>query len=185
MKISPYTLEGQEKWLVLSLWILLGLLSLSACVREPLEPEPHVNVFRCKVNGEEWVAYCQGQESNVCEPVHTSLRRLTSGQLYIYAVQKNLAMPINQNLGLLVDSAHIGENPLSSNSWSYHDWTRPGNCYLFLLDTTVTHNLSIHQLDTVNQIIQGTFTFTAIQFFDDCRDTVRVTDGYFHLQYNH
>ena len=62
----------------------------------------------------------------------------------------------------------------------YTDWNKPSGCRFHDLDTTAVRRLTILEVDTINYLIKGTFEFTAI---NECVDTVRITDGYFHVNF--
>jgi len=169
----------------LRLPILMILLATiwSSCLKEKFKPDYHVDVFRCKVNGEEWVATCPGAGLWGCEPIDCQYYWKDSKAFEISAVRKLHDNSMDQSIKLYAPRSQMGINDLAMIRRAFKDWNKPDNCGFYNLDTLSSNILNILEVDTINYIIKGTFEFTAIDEFGTCRDTVRFTDGFFHVNY--
>ena len=166
--------------------ICLTLLSLaSSCQKDdPLPPEEyHQDIFRCKVNGVEWTPNCISDPLFGCDAVDCQYYWKDTKTFEIGAVNKSFDGNVNQSIGIASSFAALGVNELGLSLREYKDWNKPGNCGFYDLDTTAVRRLTILEVDTVNYLIKGTFEFTAIDNYGDCQDTVRITDGYFHVNF--
>ncbi|MEZ5032899.1 MAG: hypothetical protein R2787_16035 [Saprospiraceae bacterium] len=166
--------------------ICLTLLSLaSSCQKDnPLPPEEyHRDIFRCKVNGVEWTPNCISDPLFGCDAVDCQYYWKDTKTFEIGAVNKSFDGNVNQSIGIASSFAALGVNELGLSLREYKDWNKPGNCGFYDLDTTAVRRLTILEVDTVNYLIKGTFEFTAIDNYGVCQDTVRITDGYFHVNF--
>jgi len=89
----------------------------------------------------------------------------------------------NQSIGFSKYSTIIGDNDIQFRLRAFKDWNKPGNCGFYDLDTSSARKLTILEVDTVNFLIKGTFEFTAMDHYNECKDTVRITDGFFHVNF--
>lgn len=167
-----------------SILLIAAILTLaSSCQKEdPFTPEGHVDVFRCKVNGVEWTPNCISDPLFGCDPVDCLYYPPTQGvEFSVINISNDKSK--NQSIGFSKYSTILGENEIPFRLRTYKDWNKNGNCGFYDLDTTSVRNLTILEVDTVKFLIKGTFEFTAIDHYGDCNDTVRITDGYFDVNY--
>ncbi len=165
--------------------LLIALLSLaSSCQKdEPFTPDWHVDVFRCKVNGVDWKPECQSDPLFGCDAVDCQYYWKDTKTFEISAVNVNYNKTINNSISFAGYGYENSENLIRSLKENYKDWNKPGNCRFYDLDTTSVRRLTILEVDTVKYLIKGTFEFTAIDQYGNCKDTVRITEGYFHVNY--
>ncbi|MCO6485457.1 MAG: hypothetical protein J5I41_06725 [Saprospiraceae bacterium] len=169
---------------MLSRIILLSLMlaALASCFKmkdTPPTPSWHKGVFHCKVNGEEWKAQCVSDPLFGCNAVDCQYYWDTKG-FEISAVNITYDKTTNNSLHFFARPAIIGTAEIIFLSREYKDWNKPSGCRFHDLDTTSMRRLTILEVDTVNFLIKGTFEFTAI---NNCQDTVRITDGFFHVNF--
>ncbi len=162
--------------------LLIALLSLaSSCQKdEPFTPDWHVDVFRCKVNGVDWKPECQSDPLFGCDAVDCQYYWKDTKTFEISAISRSYDNSIDQSIGIASKYATIGDNFLGLSLREYKDWNKLPGCRFHDLDTTTSRRLTILEVDTLKYLIKGTFEFTAI---NECQDTMRITDGYFHVNY--
>jgi len=163
---------------LLAITILAGV-SFS-CRKDRIQPDYHVDVLRCKVNGEEWVATCPGAGLWGCEPIDCQYYWKDIKSFEIFAIRKLHDNTVDQSIKLYIPKSTIGINEIVYFSRSFKDWNQPSGCRFYKLDTTQMNILNIISVDTSDYIIKGNFEYTAI---NDCNDTLRITDGFFHVSY--
>ncbi len=144
-----------------------------------------MNTFGCKVNGVVWVPYFQ------CTILTGGCKELgfrvyyqdTTNKLPIYFtldVQRLISDTLFTSFGMYTDGQQINNtgNVIDSVLVIY---TRGTTQYSNLLPNLKTGAFNITKLDTVNNIVSGTFSFA---LHDISGDSVVVTDGRFDLTYN-
>jgi hypothetical protein len=166
--------------------ILLLLLTFSlffACNKDD-EPTPENwteddNIFRCKVNGVDW------------EPEGDGIS-FSGGNLDIYyesfflnAIQIQASKDnddVNEfiSLGAFVEKAVIGNYDISSNILFVDH-----NCASYFRDTLTENKVRIITIDSINNILEGEFNFSANKGNNDnCTvEKVTITNGYFKAKY--
>ncbi|MCO6486587.1 MAG: hypothetical protein J5I41_12505 [Saprospiraceae bacterium] len=164
---------------VLLLTAFLLAVATGCTMKEPPTPSWHKDVFHCKVNGEEWKAQCVSDPLFGCSAVDCLFYPPSSG-VEFSAIRMNYDQSINQSIGFSKYSTIIGDNEIQFRLRAYKDWNKPSGCRFHDLDTISVRRLTILEVDTVNFLIKGTFEFTAI---NNCQDTMRITDGYFHVNF--
>lgn len=152
----------------------------ASCQKERFKPDYHVNIFRCKVNGEEWVATCPGSALWGCEAIDCQYFWKDTKSISISATRRLNNDAVYQSMRLYKFKSKNGLNLLDYTAREYTNWNKPTGCRLHNLDTNDIRNITILEVDTINYRIKGTFEFTAI---NECQDTIRITDGYFHVNY--
>ncbi len=164
---------------------LIAILSLaSSCQKEdPFTPDGHVDEFRCKVNGVEWTPNCQSDPLFGCDAIDCQYYWKDTKGFEISAVNISFDKSTNESIHFFVRPAELGNSEMIFLSREYKNWNKPGNCGFYDLDTTTTRRLTIFEIDTVNYLIKGSFEFTAIDQYGNCKDTIQITDGYFHVNY--
>ena len=166
--------------------VIIAILYLfSSCQKDnPLPPEEyHQDIFRCKVNGVEWTPNCISDPLFGCDAVDCQYYWKDTKTFEIGAVNISHDKTINNSISFAGFGYEGNENLLRSLKENYKEWNKPGNCGFYDLDTTSIRRLTIIEVDTLKYLIKGSFEFTAIDHFGDCKDTVRITDGYFHVNF--
>lgn len=166
--------------------LLITLISLaSSCQKEdPFPPEDYPkDIFRCKVNGVEWTPNCISDPLFGCDAVDCQYYWKDTKGISMGVVSISYDKSVNQSIGFSKYSTVVGDNTLTLRTKEFIDWNKPGNCGFHDLDTTSIRRLTILEVDTINYLIKGTFEFTAIDHYEDCKDTVHITDGYFHVNF--
>lgn len=162
--------------------LLIAILSLaSSCQKEDsFTPNWHTDVFRCKVNGIEWTPNCISDPLFGCDAVDCQYYWKDTKGFEISAVNISSDKSTNESVHFFVRPANLGNSEMIFLSREYKNWNNPSGCRFHNLDTTSNHMLTIIDIDTVKHIIKGTFEFSAI---NECQDTIRITDGYFHVNF--
>jgi hypothetical protein len=160
--------------------LLLFISLLGSCKKEDPAPTYHKDIFHCKVNGEEWSATCPSTGLFGCDPIDCQYYWMDTKGISMGALKVNHDKSINESIGFSKYTTIIGDNLLSLRTKEHIDWNKPAGCRFHDLDTTATRRLTILEVDTVKFLIKGTFEFTTI---NDCQDTVRITDGFFHVNF--
>ncbi len=164
---------------VLLLTALL-LAVVAGCTKKDPPSPFHKDIFRCKVNGIEWVATCPSDGLFGCEPIDCQYYWKDTKGISMGVVRRLHNKSINQSIGFSKYMTELGHNTLSLRTKEYIDWNKPAGCRFHDLDTTAIRRLTILEVDTIKFLIKGTFEFTAI---NDCQDTMHITDGYFHVNF--
>ncbi len=162
---------------------LLAILSIAAaCNKDDDQPNYHEDIVRCKVNGVEWEAfdYTEGDIGGWGTGATDLRYDENEGWLTMVAVRALEDQSINQSINISARPAQIGNNEIFFKKREFKNWLNSSNCVYYNLDTLNHNEITIIEIDTINQIIIGEFEFSA---FNDCGDTVYVTDGYFDIQY--
>ncbi|MEZ5057438.1 MAG: hypothetical protein R2879_10440 [Saprospiraceae bacterium] len=133
------------------------------------------NVFKCKINGEEWCANCEGENIIFgCDPVdcqfypNDSIRWLNIGanvNNYTVFVTSEIT-ELNKEISLIKDNRVLNKDE-SGNCIRY--FAKPENNFVKVTD-----------INTSLQIIEGTFQFECL---NECNDTLRISEGVFKLTY--
>ena len=159
--------------------ILLAI--LPGCRKEDPTPTYHKDIFRCKVNGVEWVATCPSDGLFGCKPISCQYYWRDDKGFEIGALRKDNIDTIMQSIGLFARPLQIGNNstiyPLENNFVNMQNNT---GCRYHTIDSDRANHIEILNIDTLNFIIEGLFEYTAI---NNCNDTVYITDGYFQVAF--
>ena len=164
------------------LFLLVILFSLFSCEDGTLikieEPEP-TDIFRCKVNGVEWKP--AGEFVSFGDP---------NPDAYYYNYLLGLRVrketnDVSQFMSMTISTINsdLGIHPMGVGN-VYIDFNHISGCINYYSDTTAENIIDIIKIDSVNNIIEGSFKFVGVapNCLDDT-DTVRVTDGYFNIKY--
>ena len=170
--------------------LLIPLLFLMAqCHKTPTptpDPEPDLppatqegkGTIGCYINGKPWVpkSYIAIGSPKYLEVVFDKFDNNYFGLTAIIDGSLNQSLKIeayNTRLGMNI-AQKIG--PYQFLNFDF------GNCATFIIDSTNTSNnyINITKLDTVKNIVSGTFGFRAI---NKCRDTVKITSGRFDTHF--
>lgn len=173
----------QMKNILILLTATIFLILLSSCKKEDTTPTYHKDIFRCKVNGVEWAATCPSDGLFGCKPIDCQYYWKDTKGFEIGAIRRKNNDTIYESMSFSKFNTIIGENIIPVRLRAFKDWNKPGNCGFYDLDTTQIRRLTILEVDTVKFLIKGTFVFSAIDNYSDCKDTVKITDGYFHVNF--
>ncbi|MCO6485456.1 MAG: hypothetical protein J5I41_06720 [Saprospiraceae bacterium] len=163
--------------------LLITMISLAtSCQKEdPKTPDNwHKDVFRCKINGEEWKAQCVSDPLFGCSAVDCQYYWKDTKGFEIAGINRSIQNETYQSMSFSKYTTIVGDNLIPLRKEAYKDWNKPSGCRFHDLDTTSMRRLTILEVDTVNFLIKGTFEFTAI---NNCQDTMRITDGFFHVNF--
>lgn len=166
---------------VLLLTALL-LAVVAGCTKKDPPSPYHKDIFRCKVNGEEWVATCPSDGLFGCQPIDCQYYWKDTKGFEIGAKRRTHDNSVYNSLGLYKLQSEIGDNVLTYTSSTYSDFNNSTGCKVYSLDTTSIRRLTIIEADTVKYLIKGTFEFTV---FNKCMDTLRFTEGEFHVNFRY
>jgi len=163
---------------LLYLFSIAILLLAASCNDDDMPVIDEHTMLRCKINGENW------------EPACGDLFCIYPFDLQYYKEDRWLNLTagnasnnsaLNGAIVMIVNDARIGENELIDNESLFHIQNHNNDCELYEdLTPTFNSHLSISEIDTIDFFIKGTFEFSA---FNECNDTIRVTDGVFDLKY--
>jgi hypothetical protein len=153
----------------------------------PPEAQTGANTFGCLVNG---VVFKPGGASLSGGSLQCNYQFVNGGYYFILIGRyRNNSNGNGSSVGLYTDSLKIQEGVKqilktrisNSASASYSSYTPISAYKQFQTNgTSYTGELWIKKFDSINQIVAGTFSFTAI---NDDGDTVKITDGGFDTHY--
>jgi len=174
-----------------------------ACKEEPppAEPDPDVlpsatengaNTFGCKINGDEvWLAK-YGDTSNTNISVEATYDTTGgAGKLFISAVREDLTWGNFERIE--IHGSSITQDPLQDDIayymtvehakiYGFYNFAPEADCGHYYHDMGAPGNLTITYLDTISQVISGTFDMILVN--NDCETTnFAITDGVFDLSY--
>ncbi len=133
------------------------------------------NVFRCKVNGEDWCANCESNDPLFgCDPVDCQFYP-SDKTLEIYALGEYFLHLYNYKSIIEGDSSQF-----FLKKSVFGNITNNSDCIRYDLDTITISYLYTNKINSIEKVVEGSFEFDAI---NNCQDTVRITDGYFKLTY--
>ncbi len=134
------------------------------------------NTFGCLVNGEVWLP--AGGDSPFVGLFELDVDYNEMNNNIRIQAKREVDENINQTIALLALNADtLGIYTIKSGI-RFYDLIKRRDYYI---DTLTTRQIEILRLDTENDIVSGTFEFTAID--PDSQDTVRVTEGRFDAHY--
>lgn len=167
------------------LLLLIISVFLSSCSKENSEPNEW-NILEWKINNNFYKADCEGEyrECSItscwsvpCDPVSCKFY-VDSRTLSIRGGIEKDRIEIYKYKSLKIDSISKLE---MYDDMTYIDYTLSEDCREYYVDSLFDSEFKITEFDTINRIIAGKFSFTAI---NSCVDTVKVDEGYFKLTYH-
>jgi hypothetical protein len=166
-----------------TLLLILACLLFFACNKDD-EPTPENwtekdNIFRCKVNGVDWESEGDGLGfSGGNLDIYYENTFLNLIQFRATKDRENISQFIN--LGIVVASGIIGDHVIA-----YDKVFTDFNCGNYYQDTLIQNIVDIDNIDSINNIIEGTFNFTANEGSSSTCSVseIVVTDGYFKAKY--
>lgn len=168
------------KNILILLTATIFLILLSSCKKEDTTPTYHKDIFRCKVNGVEWVATCPSDGLFGCESIkcwyYSDTPSIELVGLYI-----NSDKTINQSIHIYTFKDLLLNTQLPSGlPGIFKDFNKNPGCRFWDWDPTNKGFIEVLIIDTINHTITGIFEFESI---NQCNDTIRVTEGYFDVKY--
>ena len=127
----------------------------------------------------EWTPHCISDPLFGCDAVDCQYYK-GSKTIEIISIRRYQDNSVNQGMRLYKYNSVLGENELQESIQDYTDYNNKSGCLTYSIDSSYNRRLTILSIDTINFIVEGTFEFTAIS---ECQDTVRITDGYFEIEY--
>jgi hypothetical protein len=148
---------------------------MAGCWKTNVNPD-HVNKFTCKVNGVFWEALPNERDilGNDLQMGKSAFSDFAS--IFANNTKKNQTIGFNMSLSDTVKVFNI------TNMNPYGDYAK--GCAGYKLDTLTKHTVIITEIDKIQKIAKGTFTFRAINSNSSCVDTVSITEGFFDMQYS-
>jgi hypothetical protein len=166
----------------LLIWVI-ATASLWACDdKEQLtpQPKPYINKSSCKINGKYW------------EVTPKALYRPIQYNTLIvdYFIQQGdtslniWAESIQYGDGILLDfplnfSKKVVHNRRKNPYYGNDELSR--TCGIFYIDSTKTNIVNLIEINSKPRNVKGSFQFEALG--KNCKDTIKVTDGFFDLVY--
>jgi len=154
---------------------------LSCCKKEDPDPCPTCpkTEFRCKIDGMDYVPYCEPDIIFGCTATRAQYYNDTKSLEIVSGNDKT-----NWSIAIRKHGLKIGKNVLSVRGGGVGNATAPGNCGSYDLDTTKLNILTILEIDTIKSIIEGEFDFYTFEDSEGCeKESVHVTEGYFKVSY--
>jgi hypothetical protein len=152
----------------------------------PAETQTGANTFGCLVNG---VAFKPGGAQLSGGSLQCNYQFVSGGYYFVLIARNKTGSNLLSSVGLYTDSLKISEGT-KLNLKSRIDGNPSGDYFkalssnqyeLFETDgSSYTGELWIKKLDTINQIVSGTFWFNAV---NSNKEPVKVTDGRFDVHY--
>jgi len=162
-------------------FILIVVLCLASSCKK--EPTFHQDIVRCKVNGVEWEA-SDDRKSELIGMGTGSTDLQYYKDTRFFEVRAGIILEDNttdQAISFYVPNLVVGENVIPYRNDVFYDELNQSGCRFYNIDTLSNiRQLNIIELDTINLSMKGEFEYAAI---NDCFDTVKITEGYFDLQY--
>ena len=148
------------------------------------------NTFGCKVNGEVWIPYYQCEVINIfskCKELQTVMTSAdTTSKLPIdFELSVSRELTPDGSFSSFIIGARILKTS-KFDSFLTVDYRKDSISYSPQYPVSNASNaITLTKLDTVNQIISGTFYFTLYGPYGPTNgDSVVITDGRFDLTYN-
>ena len=143
------------------------------------------NTCGCKIDGQVWVPYysCKGLSADPCGEISSDIHRIPGQSSFFIQIgaaikyNDNSLSFFNINTPVTAGILTVGEK-IDSVSIQF---TKPGSTdYNEFPGLDSKNHLIITKLDTVNNIISGTFQAT---LYHSVRDSVNITEGRFDLTF--
>ena len=165
---------------------------LLSCKREdplPAATRSGANTFGCKVNGKTWIPDGGGGFSGI-KPVEGGYQgnydsTMTKYNVFVRAMKKDksgihlylrgVVRPGIYQLNQFTNIRYTELRPLNYGAY----FPDPGQA--FVTNPQYTGTVNITRADTANKIVSGTFAFTV--YDPDLKQTIRITDGRFDVDY--
>ncbi|NOT38018.1 MAG: hypothetical protein HOP11_11625 [Saprospiraceae bacterium] len=159
---------------------ILSILFLTCCDKNSGGMDPcdncHTNIFKCKINGVDWKPDC----------IPDPLFGCNTFMIQYYPLDKFFEIsgdnPYNKlGLHFVVRNVETGMKlPIEYDYAVYADYSKKASCISYQLDTTNINCFIIESNNESKRIVKGKFSFSC---FNNCLDTVGITDGIFDLSY--
>ncbi len=168
---------------IINFFIISLFLSCDETVETPTPtpaPAKHVNKLTCKINGELWEALPKKASGILSNPdlrayIFINPKYPLDTGLFINAY--NREKQENMSLGFPFLDKQINQKNYDSGPFS-------GPGLTCRLDTLKMNKVTILSHDRIKNIVKGNFEFTCYGIGTN-KDTIRVKEGFFDLQYSH
>lgn len=170
-----------------TLWLLacFGILSAGSCHKKTVEPA-FQNSFSCKVNGVDWKP-----EGGTNAPGGIKSLNIDVGRFFASdAININTLKQVRDSKtgdDLVFEGINVvlylrpNEDKILSKNTGDFFYNYKNGCTRYYPDSTINDKITIVNLDTVKNIVKGTFRFEAKS--PTCGEKLLVTDGKFVIKY--
>lgn len=138
------------------------------------------DILRCKINGKNWTP--AGGGLDIISP-YTLEYYSDDDFLVLIAGNSSTNSSLKGAIKFHSQNVSLGEGKITENEGNSHiqNNTNTSGCVNYGdLDSNFDNYIFVTEIDSINYFMKGEFQFSAI---NDCQDTIRVTDGYFDLNY--
>lgn len=154
----------------------------------PPETQTGANTFGCLVNGQ---VFKPGGAQLSGGSLSCNYQFVNGGYYFrLAAISRNNNTGESKSIGLFTDSLRIEQGieyifsapQIKGGAYAVYGYSKPTPMTIYDYETNQIYNgtVLVKKLDTVNQIISGTFRFKAVSTNSD---TVKITDGRFDVHY--
>ena len=137
------------------------------------------DILCCKINGEDWKP--GGGGPDIISPY--TLEYYSDDDFLKLIAGNNSNSNFDGAIVIHSQNISLGEGKITENDSNFYiqdDDNVNGCVYYGDLDSDFENYIFVTEIDSLNYFMKGEFQFTAI---NDCQDTIRVTEGYFDLNY--
>ena len=160
------------------IWALSALMGCKS--QQDALPPPStegLNIFACKINGKSWIANGRSNDQGPSgKPIEIEFRKVSADTFYLMI---HTHADTKDRVQITLPGGVIGENTLTDR------YGAPFGIYYdnqFRIFNSMRNNpgsVRITRLDTVNQVISGTFAFDAQYIVD--KSIIKITEGRFDI----
>lgn len=167
-------------------WLMLVVLCYSCKKDAPVSLEPTLppltqtgaHTFGCYVNGELWLPKGNFQTFDINVGYYGNHIQIQANRVGDPLTSFNIIFPIEYADSLIIAYNH--QDSIGTTFFHFRKWFQNGGPYYDYDAININSGeLQLSRFDTVNNIISGTFHFTAIDTIN--QDTVRVENGRFDM----
>ncbi len=153
-----------------TLLAIMSILTFTTCEKNTCQ-NCYPTIFECKVDGKTWKTSCESKDLFGCSALDV---QLYSNSISIVAKNNDkdeiIKLIVKENIGEGIFNLYDGPNDIYTILFS----SNFGSCREKRIDSSLKNSFVITKLDTVNQILQGTFEFTTL---NPCGKEIKVTAG--------
>lgn len=184
------------KNLIFSILAFSSIFFLSvSCKKQPVDQlsllppatQTGANTFGCLVNGRAFIPKTKGllTGGGGGAPIQSQYMLISAnGTVFYIAARRDIDNGSADGVDVSTDSLKISEGEILPLTKSFTPGRAAGfygiNLTSYQTNTNATGQLTITHLDTIKQIVSGTFYFNAVS---KVGDTVRITNGRFDVHY--
>ena len=162
---------------------LLGLLYVTACDDDlnpdlPAATQKGANTLGFKVDGKNWVPYFKGVSVSGEAEIKVGYNDVThSFGIIALRLIKDINQEFRFSVEDIIDTGEYFDKDHTENIY-FSDFNK--ETHLFQVDLNSSGSVIITRLDTINQIVSGTFFFTVENAVGE---RLQITDGRFDYNY--